>query len=113
MTVPRLSSQLITVPLSAASVSCAVGVVGASYAGCDGATAMALLTAGVGGMGGAYPGMRVNALDLSRHHAGTVMALVNGVGAVSGIVSPLLIGLLTPTVSPLAGITTLHSSYFI
>lgn len=79
-----------------ASLTCAVGIIAASFAGCDWVAVVALLTAGLGGMGGAYCGMRINALDLSRRHAGTVMALVNGVGAVSGIVSPLLIGMLTP-----------------
>ncbi|KAK3909172.1 Putative inorganic phosphate cotransporter [Frankliniella fusca] len=81
---------------SVASLTCAVGIIAASFAGCDWVAVVALLTAGLGGMGGAYCGMRVNALDLSRRHAGTVMALVNGVGAISGIVSPLLIGMLTP-----------------
>lgn len=59
---------------------------------------MVLFTVGMGGMGAFYPGMRVNGLDLSKHYAGTVMALVNGLGAVSGMVSPILIGLLTPHV---------------
>lgn len=81
---------------SIASLVCALGILAASYAGCDAAAAVALLVVGIGGMGAAYSGMRVNALDLSRRHPGTVMALVNGVGAISGLVSPLLIGLLTP-----------------
>ncbi|XP_052131701.1 sialin-like [Frankliniella occidentalis] len=79
-----------------ASIIPALGIIGASYAGCDETLTVALFTLGMGGMGAFYPGMRVNGLDLSKHYAGTVMALVNGLGAVSGMVSPILIGLLTP-----------------
>ncbi|XP_034241408.1 sialin-like isoform X2 [Thrips palmi] len=81
---------------SIASLVCAAGMIGASCAGCNWRLAVGLLTAGLGGMAAAFSGMRVNALDLTRNHAGTVMALVNGGGAVSGIVSPMIIGLLTP-----------------
>ncbi|CAG2060550.1 unnamed protein product [Timema podura] len=47
-------------------------------------------------MGTFYPGMKVNALDLSPNYAGTLMALVNGIGALSGIITPYLVGILTP-----------------
>jgi ACS family sodium-dependent inorganic phosphate cotransporter len=50
-------------------------------------------------MGTFYPGMKVNALDLSPNYAGTLMAIVNGIGALTGIVTPYLVGVLTPDVS--------------
>ncbi|KAK3915848.1 Putative inorganic phosphate cotransporter [Frankliniella fusca] len=89
-----------------ASIIPALGIIGASYAGCDETLTVVLFTVGMGGMGAFYPGMRVNGLDLSKHYAGTVMALVNGLGAVSGMVSPILIGLLTPHSSLLEWRTT-------
>lgn len=54
----------------------------------------------MGFMGAFYPGMKVNALDLSSNYAGTIMAIVNGIGAITGIIAPYLVGLLTPDVSP-------------
>jgi len=83
----------------AASVIPAVGILGASYAGCDHNLVVTLFTIGMAGMGGFYPGMRVNALDITKNYAGTVMALVNGIGAFSGIISPMIIGFLTTEVS--------------
>lgn len=53
----------------------------------------------MGLMGAFYPGMKVNALDLSGNYAGTIMAIVNGIGAITGIIAPYLVGLLTPDVS--------------
>ncbi|XP_052127024.1 putative inorganic phosphate cotransporter [Frankliniella occidentalis] len=47
-------------------------------------------------MGAFYPGMRVNALDLSPRHAGTIGALMNGTGALAGVAAPYVIGLLAP-----------------
>lgn len=39
--------------------------------------------------------MKVNALDLSPNYSGTLMALVNGIGAFTGIVTPYIVGVLT------------------
>lgn len=50
-------------------------------------------------MGGFYPGMKVNALDLSPNYAGTLMAVTNGIGALTGILGPYLVGILTPNTS--------------
>lgn len=55
-------------------------------------------TAGMGFMGFCYSSLRVNALDLSPHYAGTIMALVNGFGCISGMIAPVFTGLLTPRV---------------
>jgi len=43
-----------------------------------------------------YPGMKVNGLDLSPNYSGTVMALVNGIGAFTGIITPYIVGELAP-----------------
>ena len=99
----------------------AAGVIGAAYAGlkshsitnvishvftitfykspgCDRATVIALFTLSMAVMGTFYPGMRVNAMDLSPNYAGTIMAFVNGFGATSGFIAPYLIGYMTMNV---------------
>ncbi|KAK4874858.1 hypothetical protein RN001_014218 [Aquatica leii] len=78
-----------------ASIGPAVFIVGAGYSGCDRYLAVALFTIAMGLMGTFYCGMKVNALDLSPNFAGTLMAIVNGIGAISGIITPYLIGALT------------------
>lgn len=78
------------------AVGPAVGVVLASYAGCDKTLVAVLFTVGMGFMGFCYSSLRVNALDLSPNFAGTIMAIVNGLGSISGMVAPLLLGALTP-----------------
>lgn len=50
-------------------------------------------------MAGFYSSVKINAMDIAPNYAGTCSAIVNGIGAVSGIVTPYLIGLLTPNVS--------------
>jgi ACS family sodium-dependent inorganic phosphate cotransporter len=82
-----------------ASVGPGAGIIAASYAGCDRTDVVVLFTVATGSMGTFYPGMKVNALDLSPNYAGTLMALVNGIGAFTGIVTPYLVGVLTPDVS--------------
>nr|CAD7456924.1 unnamed protein product [Timema tahoe] len=81
---------------SIASIGPSIGIIAASYAGCDRTAAVVLFTIGMALMGTFYPGMKVNALDLSPNYAGTLMALVNGIGALSGIITPYLVGILTP-----------------
>lgn len=71
----------------------------ASYSGCNTESVVILFTTSMGLMGAFYPGMKVNALDLSGNFAGTIMAIVNGIGAITGIIAPYLVGLLTPDVS--------------
>ena len=82
-----------------ASVGPGVGMIAASYAGCDRTAVVVLFTVSTGTMGTFYPGMKVNALDLSPNYAGTLMAIVNGIGAFTGIITPYLVGVLTPDVS--------------
>lgn len=71
----------------------------ASYAGCDRTMVIIYFTLAMGIMGTFYPGMKVNPLDLSPNYAGTLMAITNGIGAITGIIAPTLVGLMTPNVS--------------
>jgi len=80
---------------SLASMGPAVFIVVASYVGCDRILAVWMFTIAMGFMGCYYCGMKVNALDLSPNFAGTLMAIINGIGASSGIVTPYLTGALT------------------
>lgn len=82
-----------------ASVGPAAGVVAASYAGCDKAVVVALFTTGMAFMGFFYPSLKVNALDLSPNYAGTLMAIVNGIGAISGAITPMIVGFIATNVS--------------
>ncbi|KAK9693158.1 Major Facilitator Superfamily [Popillia japonica] len=80
---------------SIAAIGPGIFMLAASYAGCNRTVVVAMFTVAMGFMGTFYCGMKVNALDLSPNYAGTLMALVNGIGAVSGIIIPYLIGALT------------------
>ncbi|XP_046434551.1 putative inorganic phosphate cotransporter isoform X2 [Neodiprion fabricii] len=79
-----------------ASVGPAIFIIAASYAGCDRTVVVVLFTLGMGLMGPFYPGMMVNAIDLSPNYSGTLMAIVNGIGAIAGILAPYAVGVLTP-----------------
>ncbi|XP_043464844.1 putative inorganic phosphate cotransporter isoform X4 [Leptopilina heterotoma] len=82
-----------------ASIGPGIFIIGASYLGCDKTNVVVLFTLGMTLMGTFYPGMKVNALDLSPNYSGTLMALVNGIGALTGIITPLIVGALTPNKS--------------
>ncbi|XP_058791623.1 putative inorganic phosphate cotransporter [Phymastichus coffea] len=71
-------------------------IIGASYAGCDRVAVVIMFTLGVTFMGSSLPGIKVNSLDLSPNYAGTVMALTNGIASFTGIMTPYLVGVLTP-----------------
>lgn len=73
-----------------------VGILAASYAGCDRPLVVALFCVGMAVMGPFYCSLKVNALDISPNFSGLVMSIVNGLGAVSGIISPDIVGLLIP-----------------
>lgn len=53
----------------------------------------------MGFIGTYYASMKVNSLDLSTNYAGSLMALTNGVGALTGIAAPTFVGFMTPDVS--------------
>lgn len=52
----------------------------------------------MGFMGNYYPSMKVNALDLSSNFAGSLIALSNGMGAITGVAAPTFVGIMTPDV---------------
>ncbi|KAL6261910.1 hypothetical protein P5V15_006993 [Pogonomyrmex californicus] len=79
-----------------ASVGPGVFIIAASYASCDRTLVVAMFTIGMALMGTFYPGMKVNGLDLSPNYSGTLMALVNGIGAFTGIITPYIVGELAP-----------------
>ncbi|KAJ2946187.1 hypothetical protein O0L34_g5121 [Tuta absoluta] len=74
----------------------AICIVGASYAGCDRNLAIACFVLSMALMGGFYSGMKVNALDLAPNYAGSLTSLVNTTSTFAGIITPFLIGLMTP-----------------
>lgn len=73
--------------------------------------AVYMFTIAMGFMGTFYCGMKVNALDLSPNFAGTLMAITNGIGAITGIITPYLTGALTEDVRVL--MTKLLVKFFI
>lgn len=77
----------------------AVFILAAAYSGCDRVQSVAMFTIGMGFMGTFYSGLKVNAIDLAPNFAGTIMSFVNGIGALTGIFVPYLIGILTEGVS--------------
>ncbi|XP_050079160.1 sialin-like [Anopheles maculipalpis] len=68
----------------------------ASYTGKDKVLVITYFALCVTFLGGFYPGVKVNTNDLSPNFAGVLMGMVNGIGAVTGIITPYLAGLLTP-----------------
>lgn len=79
-----------------ASIGPGIFIIAASYSGCDKTLVVTMFTIAMTLMGTFYPGMKVNALDLSPNYSGTLMALTNGIGAFTGILTPLVVGELAP-----------------
>lgn len=79
----------------------AIFMVGASYAGCDRILVVSLFTIAMGLMGTYYAGMKLTPLDMSPNYAGTLMAITNGIGSITGIITPYLVGVMTPNTSML------------
>lgn len=82
-----------------AAMGPAIFILIAAYSGCNRVQAVVMFTVGMGFMGTFYSGLKVNAMDLSPNFAGTVMAFVNGIGGLTGIFVPYLVGILTESVS--------------
>ena len=76
-----------------------IGLIAASYAGCDRIVVVVLFTLAMGFCGTYFPGMGINVLDLSPNYAATITAVVNTIGCFTGMVTPYLVGVLTPNVS--------------
>lgn len=54
----------------------------------------------MGFLGNYFPGLRVNALDLSPNYAASIISIVNGAGSLTGILVPAFVGFMTPDVRP-------------
>lgn len=76
-----------------------LGVMGASFVGCNKIAAIFCFTLGMALMGFCNSSVRINSLDLSPKYSASIMALVNGIGCLSGMASPYVVGILTPNVS--------------
>ncbi|XP_075148898.1 putative inorganic phosphate cotransporter [Haematobia irritans] len=74
----------------------AIFMVAASYAGCNRLAVVVLFTLCLGFMGTYYAGMKLGPLDMSPNYAGTLMAITNGIGAMTGVITPYLVGVMTP-----------------
>lgn len=79
----------------------AIFIMAASYAGYDKVPVIIWFTFTVAFLGNFYPGLKVNALDLTPNYAGSLMALTNGIGGFTGIAVPPFVGRMTPDVRSL------------
>lgn len=70
----------------------------AAYNDCDVEYTMIMMCFCLGFMGCFYPGLRVNALDLSANYAGTITALCNTFNISAGVSGMLLTGYMTQQV---------------
>ncbi|CAK1596028.1 unnamed protein product [Parnassius mnemosyne] len=77
----------------------ALFIILALYSGCNRVEAVGFFIVSMVFLGGFYSSVKINAMDIAPNYAGTCSAFVNGIGAISGIITPYLIGLLTPNVS--------------
>lgn len=87
--------------LFSASVGPSICLLIMPYCGCNYVLVTVLLCLAIFTMGPFYCGLKVNVIDLTVNYSGIVMAVVNGFGAISGFVSPYIIGQVAPNVSVL------------
>ncbi|KAI4456695.1 solute carrier family 17 [Holotrichia oblita] len=66
------------------------------YCGCQSTFVTILLCLSLFTMGPFYCGLKVNVIDVTINFSGIIMALVNGLGAIAGYVSPYIVGLVAP-----------------
>lgn len=92
------SLLLLLLSIHTAAIFPGIFILGASYAGNQEIIVVILFTIAMGFMGTFYPGMKVNPLDLSPNYAGSLMAVTNGIGSMTGILAPYAVGVLTPNV---------------
>ncbi|XP_031636923.1 sialin-like [Contarinia nasturtii] len=83
----------------ASGVIPAIFIVAASYAGCNRLLVVFWFVLAIGFFGCYYTGFRLNSLDLAPNFAGSLMALTNGIGALTGIAGPVFVGVMTPNSS--------------
>lgn len=68
-----------------ASVPPAIFIVAASYAGCNKAQVVFWFILALGFMGFYYCSLKIHSLDLSPNYAGSIAALTNGAGSITGV----------------------------
>lgn len=69
----------------------------ASFSGCDRLRAILFFSFASGFAG--LDNSRINNMDLSPNYAPTIIAIVNSIGSIMGILAPIIVGVLTPNVS--------------
>ncbi|XP_053959269.1 putative inorganic phosphate cotransporter [Anastrepha ludens] len=67
----------------------------AVYVGCNTALIIGCFTISMALMGGFYAGIKLTPNDMSPNYAATVMAIVNGLGGIAGVLAPYSVGWLT------------------
>lgn len=71
----------------------------ASYAGCEKTLVILFFVIAMFLMGFYYAGQKLSPLDMSPAFSGTIMAVTNGLGSISGFLAPVIVGWMTPDVS--------------
>lgn len=66
---------------------------------CESLAVIIMFSASMLFKGAVYSGAKVNHLELSINFAGILIALINGIGALSGWISPTMISFIAPNVS--------------
>lgn len=77
-------------------------VLAAAYSGCDAMLVGVFFTMAAGSEGFLSASSMVNPMDLAPNFSGTLTGITNGIGSVTGIIVPWVIGVLTPNVSEVA-----------
>lgn len=94
----KMKISLIFIRKSFTLISCLVPsifLILVPYVGCNRTWAIILNTLAVACLGPSFSGTKVNVNDITMHHAGLIMAGVNGMGAIAGIIGPFIVGALT------------------
>lgn len=86
-----------------------MGVIAASYSGCDRVWTVAGFTIGMTFMGTYVSSLQVNPLDLSPNYAGMLTAIVGTIGSLFGIVAPKIVDVMLPNVCPTNIVLREHS----
>lgn len=71
----------------------------ASYAGCEKFLVILFFVLAMFTMGFYYSGQKLSPMDMSPAFSGTIMAVTNGLGSISGFLAPVAVGWMTPDVS--------------
>ena len=80
------------------SIGPAVGMLSASYMHTKTTVSLCFIF-GMSTLAFSYSSLKINALDLSPNYAASIMAIVNGVGCISGVLAHYFVGVLTTHVS--------------